>query len=692
MAYLPLRLLKCKRHTLSLRHFWCCFCCLLFLQGAPALYAQILQRDSIMADSRYRDIYFTSDRYALSPFQHPDTGLFWFPFYSPIQQPGAGGRQIGNNGQAAFSQLFTYNKQIGFHSGFRQFDQYALTRDSVLYYAGKYPYAQLKYTIGGQEEQSARIAFAQAITPNLRYFFNYRMLNSPGAFRRQRANHQNLSASVWYKTANSRYNALAYFLNNAATVQQNGGVLAEQLRLGDTINVILDELLLPRSNVVPVQLANAENRQRSNEMLLQQTYDWGTYFTQQVNDTLQVKTLFPVFRIGHAFSTGKEKNVYKDSQPPVSGFYPDFFISRSKTADSLSTQQFTNEFFVSWFGKKTAPDSAAYLRTTTMRAGFTHQLIRVNRFITQDTIPIQTITLGNNNTYTTNRDTIYRVIEHKDPLNSGTLTFLFQSNPHNRFLQYNAQAKYALFGFNLADFWVNTNVRLQISPKVGGIKGRLIASRLTPDYINEFYFSNHFRWQNNFNKINALQLWATYFNTALNLETGYANHTFTNYIVWNEAAQPQQLPDAINISQFYLQHHAAWKGLHLHTWAALQFSGTDKVQLPLLNYQNLFYWRKNLFRNALTAELGFLFYLNTAYFANAYAPATGQFYLQNTEKIDWYPVADVYGVFKVKRVRLFVKMEHVNQGLLKRKSYFTAPHYPGIDRVFRFGASWMFYD
>lgn len=669
-----------------------CICCLLLLQGVTILYAQILKRDTIMADSRYRDIFFTSDRYSLNPVQQPDTGLFWFPFYSPVQQPGTGGRQIGNNGQAAYSQLFEYNKQMGFHTGFRQFDKYAFTRDSVLYYAGKYPYAQIKYTIGGQEEQSARIAFAQAIAKNLRYFFNYRMLNSPGAFRRQRANHQNLSASVWYKTTNSRYNALAYFLNNAATVQQNGGVLAEQLRLGDTINVILDELLLPRSNVVPVQLANAENKQRSNELLLQQTYDWGTYVTQQVGDTLQIKTLFPTFRIGHAFSAGKQKNVYQDSQPPASGFYPNFFISRSKTADSLGTQHYTNEFFVSWFGKKTAPDSAGFLQTTTLRAGFTHQLIRVTRFTTQDTIPIQIIILGNNNAYTTRRDTLYRVIEQKDPLQSGTLNFFFQSSPHNRFFQYNAAAQYALFGFNLADFWVKADVRLQISPKVGGIKGRLIASRLTPDYIHDFYFSNHYRWQNNFNKINALQMWAGYFNPVLNLEMGYANHTFTNYMVWNETAQPQQLSDAINISQFTLQHRLKWKDLHLHTWAALQFSSTSKVQLPRFSIQNLFYWQKNLFRNALTAELGFLFYLNTAYFANAFAPASGQFYLQSADKIDWYPVADVYGVFKVKRVRLFVKMEHVNQGVLKRKSYFTAPDYPGIDRVFRFGAAWMFYD
>ncbi len=41
---------------------------------------------------------------------------------------------------------------------------------------------------------------------------------------------------------------------------------------------------------------------------------------------------------------------------------------------------------------------------------------------------------------------------------------------------------------------------------------------------------------------------------------------------------------------------------------------------------------------------------------------------------------------------MYVKMEHIHQGILKQKSYFTSPNYPGIDRIFRFGASWMFYD
>lgn len=673
--------------TGKIDNFWALlgFIIVLVLVFSQGVRAQILQKDSVQASLRYKDITYTTDRYGLQNPQFADTALYWFPFYNPVQQPTLLARQIGNTGQAYCSPVFAFTKQFGFHTGFRQFEQYAFSRDSVRFYTGRYPYAQIKYSVGAQEEQSADIAFAQAINKSLRYMFNYRMLNSPGAYRRQRANHQNVAGTVWY--THKRYNAMAYLLNNAATVQQNGGVFAQQVRLGDTINVVLDELLLPRQNVVPIKLTNAETKQRETEWLIQQTYDLRVAGGELPQDTIPVPTL----RVGHALSNQRFKHVYKDNSPPSGqNFYPDFFINPSKTADSLYTQTWQNELFAEWATAKMNPDSATYRRTNLMRLSFTHQTIAVNQFTGQDSIPVQIINVGGS--YNATRDTLYVVTTNKPTLNSGAIHFVLQNNPNNKNFRYDIKAKYALYGFNLADFWAEGNFQLLWSERVGGLKGKMIASRLTPDYITEFYFSNHFRWQNEFNKINALQFFASYVNPRLRVELTYANHTFTNYLIWNQNAQPEQLSEAVNISQIMLHHTLHWKNMVLQNRLGAQASSTGKIQLPAFWAQTLYYWQRPLFNNALLVQLGFLFNLHAGYYANAYAPSTGQFYLQQSEQVSPYPVIDVFGAFKIKRVRLYVRMEHVNQGLLPQKGYFTSPTYPGLDRAFRFGASWMFYD
>lgn len=670
--------------------FWAVTGCL-FQQFAVG---QILKRDTIRADLRHTEIFFTKDRYDFGNRQLPDTSLFEFPFYNPLQSANRMARQIGNVGQAFQSSEFEYDKKMGFHLGFRQFERYAYSRDSVRFYAGNYPYAQIKYTIGGLEEQSATITFAQALGSNLRYLVDYRMVSSPGAFKRQRANHQNLSSSIWFESPNKRYNAIGVFINNAATVQQNGGVLPEQLRLGDTVNVILDELLLPRTNVVNVRLANAENKQRSREMLLQQTYDLISRSGTIPQDSVQTDSaggMNTSLKAGHAFSVSKFKNLYQDNSPPQQGFYPDFFISRTKTADSISSRTWKNELFVSWMAGKKRANTTEGDQSHTMRAGFTHEIIEINRFTGQDTLPIQQINIGPVS-YTTQRDTIFTVTQDQPKLNSGTLNFVVHSSPKSNRFRYHVAAQYALFGFNAGDLYAEANLQLLWSEKVGGIRGKAITSRLTPDYIQDFYFSNHYRWNNDFNKINALQLEVAYFNPKLKLELSYVAHTFTGFIFWNEQATPQQLSEAINISRFSLQNQLRWRNFYLYNRMGLQLSSTDKVKLPLYWAQSLFYWQQPMFKNALLAQLGFLFNIQTDFFTNAYMPATGQFHLQTTDVVMAYPLLEVYGAFKIKRVRLYVKMEHLHQGLFKDKSYFTSPTYPGIDRVFRFGASWMFYD
>jgi hypothetical protein len=46
---------------------------------------------------------------------------------------------------------------------------------------------------------------------------------------------------------------------------------------------------------------------------------------------------------------------------------------------------------------------------------------------------------------------------------------------------------------------------------------------------------------------------------------------------------------------------------------------------------------------------------------------------------------------QLKRARMFIKMDHINQGMLNN-NYFHTINYPVNPRGLRFGVSWNFYD
>jgi hypothetical protein len=114
------------------------------------------------------------------------------------------------------------------------------------------------------------------------------------------------------------------------------------------------------------------------------------------------------------------------------------------------------------------------------------------------------------------------------------------------------------------------------------------------------------------------------------------------------------------------------------------------LRLPLLAMKTSNFWEQSLFKGALIVQLGIDFYITTPYIGNAYMPATGVFFLQNTETIGGYPFADAFLSFRIKRTRLFGSYN--NGFAIFNSNYFTAADYPTKPGYLRFGLAWTFYD
>lgn len=135
--------------------------------------------------------------------------------------------------------------------------------------------------------------------------------------------------------------------------------------------------------------------------------------------------------------------------------------------------------------------------------------------------------------------------------------------------------------------------------------------------------------------------------------------------------------------------------LHLDNEVTFQKSSEQSI-LPLpewVLYHNL-YLKFGLAKKVLSVELGADVRYFTEYHAPDYAPAIGQFYLQNKDnlvKVGGYPLVNAYLNLHLKRTRIFLQMYNLIQGTGER-SYFLAPHYPLNPRILKFGISWNFFD
>jgi hypothetical protein len=163
-------------------------------------------------------------------------------------------------------------------------------------------------------------------------------------------------------------------------------------------------------------------------------------------------------------------------------------------------------------------------------------------------------------------------------------------------------------------------------------------------------------------------------------------------VYFNENAVPVQHDGEISV----LEASAA-KGLkagifHTSFKAMLQVASDDKViPLPLFSAYNSSYIEVKLFKKVMTTQLGYDLRFNTEYFIHGYMPDLGTFYNQRLRKIGNYPYADVFLNVKLKRMRFYLKYEHVNSDLVNRE-YYTVLHYPVNSRMLMFGLSWNFYD
>ena len=633
--------------------------------------------------------HFNFDSIFLNSSKVIDTLTFHAPKHEILENEPTVYSTLSNTGLAHKSMRFNNLNQFGFDMGLPAFSTYIQNEQNLISYQSILPYSEIRYVMtSGDKEQHLNFRFGRQFTSRLFVSFAINSDYSPGVFK----NNKTINNYVWinahYFTKNKRYGAKAYFYRNKLEMQENGGIVNDDnyISHSETDN-----------SVIPTNLSNATNLIKSTGAglehyfnLLSQTSQVKVEETQpspllldsisvdslaiaqdSITDTVAIhyetKTRkFTLGRICHQFSYQRNQLFYNESSPSVAFYQPfDTLFNTAKTTDTTIVQSFKNMLKWSSLGyQKYNDDIPLYLY-----AGVSHSFSRVKYY---DYVEDSNYTARS---------------YHQLSVNGGIIVNLFKST------RITGQAELITLGYQIGDFDIKGQWKqfLGTSSKNWGLATfDAEIRRQSANWFEERYYSNHFRWENDFKA-------ATYL--IFNLQYRYRNYcvgvkqtSISQYIYFDTDARPAQNDGMFSIREAYLSFYQKLWRFEFEGFACVQKSSNEEVMhLPLFLGRLRLAYSQPIFHKAATIQPSITVQYFTKYYADAYMPATRTFYLQNEIEIGNFPFIDMALSIKVKKANIFVC--YSNMFLLTGNyNSFIAPHYPMRGSKFFIGVNWRLFN
>lgn len=619
-------------------------------------------KDSIIYTSKfikYTKEEFLRDSTRLFPI---DTSTNNFHRYRVIDQPEHPTMNLGLNGLSYRDLLFEPAKTIGFDAGYHYYDRYLLNPDDVSYYQARSPYSYLYYqnpAFGRATEQMVELLHSQNVKPNWNIGASFKKMGSRSYYGspaqksdRLVVNHLNASVWNWYESKNKRYTLLGNATFNNLKGYESGAILN-------------DSVFTAPTNIQPeyekVRLNTAKHNWQNNSIYIKQFYNIGKQKTIDSN-----ATVLPTQRVSYKFLYNKQNYYFTDDggQDALSGLLNNYYIYRdsSRTSDTTSITHLQNEFNYSFYlrGK-----SLSFLRNELkVNVGIQHDFYKYQQFTFKTNF--QNVTLKGDADYSFN--------------DKATL---------------NLKVQQIIQGRNFGDFLYEASSEIKLSNKVGSVILEAYTQNQSPAMIYDRQLSNHYIWNNNFEKTKTQHLGFSYVNPKYSFKAKAEYFLVGNQLYFNQGtdgdATPAQFGSNINLLKLSLNKDFHFGKFTFQNYLVYQKTDFETVlRTPeIYSFHSLFLHLE--FFKVLKTEFGFDVRYFSKYTAPSYAPAIGQFYNAGTPSFDTNPILDVWARTNWKRANLFIRYDYANQGLFG-KGYYTVNHYPMPYALAKFGLSWRFYD
>lgn len=538
---------------------------------------------------------------------------------------------LGNTGLPSYSLLV---KEQPAHNGFFKWmnlnnDNDLLTTNKPVYF---YPqgkiYTKVFAAMGQKQEQVFKILHSQNIKRvNISLAFN--RYSCFGFYLSQKTLTDNFLLSSHGSTKKGRAGYNFYFLHNKLKYQLNGGI--------DTAKANFENNILVQKQLFPVMLSATRQNIR----------------TAEVN----FKTFLRL--------NGDSSNVSHFIEYE-GNYQSNYWMNFEGLTD---TSRYANNYFYSNSG--TNKDSVSF---RSLQNGLSYKLNSSDRFL---------LYLGYKNELNQ-----YRQFDTDTTSMNHIATGGFKIQMQGFLLGLNGQ--YALSGFNAGNYFLSIHNRVDISEFYVSVDATI--SKLMPSFMSVSYFSPHFIWSDTLSDISTIVGHSKIGSDKYRFTLGIVNSYQSAPVYFDTLAMPTQFRGTTLVNRVYAQKDLKLGPVHFNNIVNYQTTtNTDIIRLPQLYTTNQLYYEGKLFKKALWLQVGFQARYISAFKANAYMPATNQFYLQNQREYGNYVFADLFINAQIERFRFFVLVSHINQGM-SGSNYMLSPNYAMPDRSIKAGLTWMFFD
>jgi hypothetical protein len=522
------------------------------------------------------------------------------------------------------------------------------------------PYTKLGYFSGGPTGRPERLlggVFAVNVNPEFNIGMYGNWINSYGAYSSQSTRHYNTGFFGSYM--GKRHNLMANVAFNGFENYENGGLINVENVRNPKATMNLD------AQNMPVFLENnAWSKLVNRNLHLNYKYHLGIEKDIQVTEDSVSTTFIPVTSFIYTLrSESSYKKYYERNLAGTDNFYrthgldDSLYVNKLRTMDSTRFSQTKHILGISL--------NQEY--NTLMDFGLTgYATVDIRNYNYLD---------GRNLQAPNEADSLLGFLIHPE-YNRETRSKIGLGATLAKYLgenlTYDFTGEYYFIDEKkgAASFLLEGNVqsKFRIGAQPVNLGARAEYRRECPDFFEEYYFSNHIKWDTNFSRKNVLSARGTLafpsfaFYPSLGLSFSAGIKDLRKHIYWDNTAMPVQHDGNVEIVEFTLKEQVKFLWcLHWDNEVTYQKS-TDQqaVPLPDLSWYSNFYLQVK-FAKVLTVQFGADMRYNTKYYAPRYMPATGVFYTQNDYEVGNYPYVNVYANCHLKQTRFYIQYNHLNK-------------------------------
>ena len=620
-----------------------------------------------------------------------DTTLIRFDINNPVMRNYHAGAYLGNLGLPYYPIGFNARKRPSDFLFLDHLSDYLHDPEATIYYQTKSPYTHIDYSSAGTKQQNEsvfKLVHSQNINKNWNAGLYYDIINSIGQYINQSTSNNGFSLFSAYR--GSQYSMYTNFNWNNVRMKENGG-------LKDVGNYLInkDEAVRNsvRSDVGKTILLNRSFYLMHSYSPVQLTLPWQK---QADTDSVNVSRFTFVHTLKYDWSTREHSDTATYALQGKEPYFGRNAQRRVETRDSLHYRRISNHF------ELMIKEQSRRKFTAGFSAGLLTEIDRMNANMIPDTVnkyvrpnETQNPVWGGDlpDIYGTEQSIFYR--KTKTHFNTAITGRFF--NHTGRYLNWDINGKFYFTGYKLGDLNINGNVRIHYDSSKGRSTLLLGGSieNAQPGYFLKEYASNVLAWDNNFNPSQEIRLRGEFMMPHRTLKLGAYLSQLNNYIYINTDAIPEQTSEPLVTGTAYVEKDIRWWKLGFRFRLYGQYSTNQSIiPLPAFAGFQSTYFEGWLEKNVLNMQLGWNVVFNTKYYAYAYMPASGMFYLQEEQQIGNYPFFDFFLNFQIKRARFFIKTDGLNTvfSSMLGKENFMVYRYPTNDFRMKFGVSWAFYD